>query len=1034
MNEVSFSKYQAFNFFILVLTLDKIWMKKIFFWNTWDKPYKVIYQLLLFVFVLSVMAYVFTYFSGSSFVINWEVNNVVNPVQTLFDSYRSGIFEFPIHINNYVISQGFIASELQVNEWPAYLLLIWLGIFISIILTLITDLPRFWFVASVVLLTVLFIGLKLDYLVLFNSYSKIGLGIAFVLYYPALYIFHFVKQDIGHVPRFLIHMGATLIFGVLIFYYSHVDLPFLHLVNYGIYVPLALTILFAFMVGHEIVSGFLRIITSGTLVGEKSGLIHFMIITVVFVLNAVMVLLRNNHRIDVDMYVIGSFWLLTIASIVGIWGYRTKEETYGSMFPFYPVGAILFISLAITAHLTISYFFISGNDFFVEVVDDLIIYSQIGFSGLFLVYVMANFFDMFWNNLDISKVLYKPMRMPYFTAKFAAVIVIMALFFKFNQIIYQQTFAGYYTGVADLYLKAEDYLSATEYYELSSMYSGTSHRANYALATMEKRNKEYDKEFNYLKMSVGKNPTEFAFVNLASKYLEQKRYFEAIFTLQDGLEKFPNDGNLMNNLGLAYMEIENIDSAFLYFQRSIHERNSENEAATNIYALLSLQELSIKVDTLEYLLRKSESLASKNNLVVLANNLKQHADDGAGVRFGDPESEKAEQLVYNYNKVLNDPALADSLYLKSMQIFYDSSNVSWFQDNLTLSAGLAMYQGGEVAKSFGVLNQIAIQNPTMEYYSLLGRLAFSQHAFGLAIDYFKSAFQNGRLEIAPELAFAYMENGELDKAGFIWKQIVYGGDSSNRNIAQKMIQVIETKDLNDILSSDMETRFSFLNYRYKEFDLEKQEGLVLSFVNEDIQALGFIRLFSSYLELGQHQKALALLDKVGMLNISKGDVLEAINLAQCQYAYHMKDGELMRNLYSNMISDDSKVESYLSLFKNMEGSPTNDKETLAINFEQIGARNPFFEPGVMEAVEFFNNTIGDPEKAYRILLSAVKTNPYSIELNKRYALQCLKVGLNSYAYDTKEELKAMMPSVMFMTFEKEFRQTMTKYDSISSDW
>ncbi|MCK5702900.1 MAG: hypothetical protein KAI29_17175, partial [Cyclobacteriaceae bacterium] len=478
-----------------------------------------------------------------------------DPVQTLFDSYRSGIFEFPIHINNYVISQGFIASDLQVNEWPAYLLLIWLGIFISIMLALITDLSRFWFVASVVLMTGIFVGFKLDYLVLFKMYEKIGLIIAFVLYFPSLYIFHFVKQEVGFTPRFLTHLGATAIFGIVIFYFSNVDIPFFHLVNYGIYAPLILTILFVFMVGHEIVSGILRVITSGMLAGDKNGLVHFLVISILFLLNAVLVLLRNTKILEADMYVIGSFWLLTIASIIGIWGYRVKEVTYKGMFSFYPFGAFLFICLAITSHLTISWFFISGNDSFVEVMEDVIIYSQLGYSSMFVVYVIANFFDMLKQNANVGKVLYKPRRMPYFISRFAGVIVIMALFFRFNMITYYQSVAGYYSGIGDLYLKAEDYMSASEYYKISNIYSQTSHRANYSLATLEKRNGNFSKELTYLEQAAGKNPTEFAYANLASKYMESKRYFEAIFTLRDGLEIFPDNGQLMNNLGLAYMKI-----------------------------------------------------------------------------------------------------------------------------------------------------------------------------------------------------------------------------------------------------------------------------------------------------------------------------------------------------------------------------------------------------------------------------------------------------------------------------------------------
>ncbi len=1009
-------------------------MKSNFFWNTWDKPVKNFYRVLLSIFCISILVYVFTYFMGSSYIINWEIETSVNPVKTLFETYRLGIFDFPITIENYVISQGFVASELQVNEWPAYLLLIWLGIFISIMLSLISGLSRFWFVVAVGIVAAIFVGLKLDHLLLFNYYEKIGLVIAFILYLPSLYYFHFVNKEVGLIPRFITHFMATIIFAFIIYFYSNVEFPFLHLVNYGIYVPLILTILFAFMVGYEIVGSLLRVITSGALVGDKNGLIHFLIIGIVFLLNALVVLLLNTKILEADLYVIGSFWLLTIASIIGVWGYRVKEITYEGMFPFYPFGAFLFICLAITSHLTISYFFISGNDSFVEVVEDVIIYTQLGFSTMFVVYVIANFFDLLRKNMNVGKVLYKPKRMPYFISRFAGAVMILSLFFRFNMISYYQSVAGYYSGIGDLYLIAEDHLSASEYYKLSNIYSGTSHRANYALATLEKRNENHTEELGYLKQAVGKNPTEFAYANLAVKYMESKRYFEAIFTLQDGLMDFPNNGILMNNLGLAYMEIDNIDSAFYYLERSGDDQNTKNESATNIYALLRLKDLSIKSDTLEYLLKESTYLAEMNNLVVLANDLHRIAEDGGEVHFGDPENEKIEQLIYNYNKVLNNPALVDSAYLKQAQVFYDSSSTSWFQDNINLANALAFYRQGVLTKSFQILNHLAIQNPEKEYYSLLGKLAFAQNANGLAVDYFKSAFQNGRLEIAPELAFAYMENGELDKAAFVWKQIKQSGDTLNMSMANKMIKIIEANELQDVESEDTETIFSFLAYRYHEFDLEKLKGVVLNMDNEDIKVLGFLRLFDAYLELDQTQRAFELLQQVGELNISRRDVLEEINLAQCKYAYHIGDIEMMQRLELNLKSDDAEVKNYIQLFKNLENIKSASTNELIPYFKKMGYENPFFEPGVFESIQFFNDTVEDADLAYEILLNAVSINPFSLELNKAYALQCLKVGLKSYALDTKEELKTMMPSVMFEIFEQDFRNTMADYDVESAAW
>ena len=1009
-------------------------MKPDFFWNAWEKPYKSIYQFLLFIFVFSVLGYAFTYYSGSSYVIHWNIENIINPVKNLFSSYRHGVFTFPINVDNYVISQRFEASDLQVNTWPAYLILIWIGIFISIMLAMVTDLTRFWFVASVVLLTVLFVGLKLDFLVLFNSYSKLGLLVAFALYFPSLYIFHFIKPNVGFTVRVFVHLCATALFGFIIYQFSYVDLPFLHLVNYGIYVPLLLTVLFAFMVGAEILSGLLRVITSGALIGDKSGLVHFLVISLVFMLNAALVLLRNAKIIQIDLYLIGSFWLLTIASIVGIWGYRAKEVTYKGMFSFSPFGAILFICLAITAHLSISYFFITGNDSFVEAIEDVIIFSQLGYSVLFVVYVIANFFDLMRQNIDVGKVLYKPRRMPYFISRFAGVVFIMALFFRFNMIPYYQSVAGFYSGIGDLYLKADDYLSATEYYKLSNIYSGTSHRANYALASLEKRINNTSQEINFLKQAIGKNPTEFAYANLASNYLDERRYFEAVFTLQDGLERFPDNGKLMNNLGLVYMEMENIDSSFYYFQQSGQLEKSRDESATNLFALLRLRDLSIKADTLPILWQKADYLASANNLVVLANQLGKKLEERMSVRFGDPVHEKLEQLVYNYNKSLNNPWLVDSVYQQNLRSFYDSSNTSWFQDNLNFSSALALFQQGEIASSFQILNHLAIQNPEKEYYPLLGKLSTVLNAHTLAIDHFKNAFQNGRQEVAPELAFAYMENGDLDKAQFIWSQIIQIDDSMNRIVAKKMMDVIETKNMTAILNSDTETRFSFLTYRFREFDLGKLEGLVVSLDNEDLQALGFVKLIYAYLELGQSNKAMKLLEEVGQLNISQLDVLEAINLAQCQYAYKVKDTEMMQRLYSNMKSEDIMVNGYLDLFKNLADSDTKDKQLLAESFKKQAIKNPFFEPGVLEAVHFFDNEMDDSDQGYEILLQAVKINPFSIDLNKAYAMQCLDQGLKSYALETMDELKAMMPSVMFTTFEREFMEKMAKTDSESANW
>ena len=49
-------------------------------------------------------------------------------------------------------------------------------------------------------------------------------------------------------------------------------------------------------------------------------------------------------------------------------------------------------------------------------------------------------------------------------------------------------------------------------------------------------------------------------------------------------------------------------------------------------------------------------------------------------------------------------------------------------------------------------------------------------------------------------------------------------------------------------------------------------------------------------------------------------------------------------------------------------------------------------------------------------------------------MQCLRVGLNSYALETVEELKTMMTSVGFKTFKQDFDKLMAEIESNLEDW
>jgi hypothetical protein len=1006
-------------------------MKLDFFWNSWGKPAKTLYQVLLFALVTSMIVFAFAYALGNNFLIEWEITNIISPVQTLFDSYYLGLYHFPIYVDNYVIQQGFEASELQILNWPAILLMAWLAFFFSFMLALITDLPRFWFVVAVVLFTAALLVLRLDYLILFGRYDKSALIIAFLLFYPSLYYFHFVNTDVPVFKRLIAYLLATVIFGLIIFQFSTIESPVLHVANYGIYVPLIITVVFTFMVGHDVIGALLQIVAHGSGKGDSSSSYHFLIIGFAYLVNVTLLVLKNARIIDMNIYLLGPFLLLVIATVAGIWGFREREINYQGIFAFRPTGAFIFALMAITTFITLSYFFCSGNDFFIEVVEDAVVFSQLGYGSMFIVYFLANFYDLMRKGANVAKILYKPVRMPYFSYRLAGLIIILALFLRFNKTPYYQSIAGFYSGIGDLYLQIEDYASAREYYELSSSFSTTGHRTNYAMATLEKKNGNKADEIRYLRRAVRKNPTPHAFANLAAGSHDKENYFEALFTLKDGLERFPKSGPLMNNLGMIYQEIDYRDSAYYQFQNASQVRISRLAGQANTFAFLRMQGLSIKTDTLEQLLSSTSGLAAINNLVVLANELQKTANDAGQVRFRDPENERIDQIVYNYNKILNDASCADSVFFNEMSGFYASGRTSWFEEQLQQASALAWYKKGEYANAFEQLNLLAIQNPDDKYYSLLGKLAMKMDAPDLAVNYFKNSFQNGNIEVASELAFAYMKAGELDKAAFIWRQIRNQEDVVQKDIAQRMIPLVEAKDIDDVIGLDPDTRLGFLLFRSHEFDAESLERLTLLFGSNDARALAFLSLFDVYKELNMKQKAAEMLQKAGGIAVALPQVLERINLAQCQFAHYFDEPAVSKQLLANLERGNPIIDSYLQLF---QCQLLPDSVEAAQKLNALAGRNPFFTPGVLRAVSLLNSMEERSENAYSTLLAAIRINPFSDELNQAYALQCIRMGLKSYALATREELRQSMNSVGFAAFDEEFQALLSWYEEKQSNW
>jgi hypothetical protein len=160
-------------------------------------------------------------------------------------------------------------------------------------------------------------------------------------------------------------------------------------------------------------------------------------------------------------------------------------------------------------------------------------------------------------------------------------------------------------------------------------------------------------------------------------------------------------------------------------------------------------------------------------------------------------------------------------------------------------------------------------------------------------------------------------------------------------------------------------------------------------------------------------------------------VLERINLAQCQFAHYFDEPAVSKQLLANLERGNPIIDSYLQLF---QCQLLPDSVEAAQKLNALAGRNPFFTPGVLRAVSLLNSMEERSENAYSTLLAAIRINPFSDELNQAYALQCIRMGLKSYALATREELRQSMNSVGFAAFDEEFQALLSWYEEKQSNW
>lgn len=997
-------------------------MSQLFFWNSWNKPYKQLYWFLMLIFSVSIILCIAAFFFGSYLGIGWEIISKFELLRDTVDIFRIGTFDLSLPVDNLLIMESFAGGEITVHPWIEYSFLVLIAIGVIIALSVVTGLSRFWFIVGMLGFVILLLCFRFEQLLLFGATDNTALILLFVLYLPVSYYYHAIKPDTGFLVRIITFAAITFLLGLFIYFFSEIPYPFIYLSSYGLIAPVILSLIFIFLIAQDIIAGFLYLVTSGNNEYSKNSLLHFFAITLIYLTAVLLTLLKNTKMIDWDIFYLDAYFLLIISALVGIWWFRKRRILYENILPFQPLGGWLYLSLGIICFSTCAYFFATVNDPLIEAFEDAVIYAHLCLGGMFFLYILANFSSLLRRNMQVHKVLYKPRNMPFFMARIAGVIGVALLVFTSEMFPYHQSVAGYYNNLGDLYFfTGQDYL-AERNYKIARQYEFQNHHSNYALASMAYKQNNQAEAITYFESALIKQPSDQAYVNLGRIYSESGNFFDALFTLREGLKAFPESGPIKNNLALLYSKTHVTDSAFLYLQGAFNNGQSRNSSEANTLALWGKLGWSMSVDSLRGLYKVHEYLPVKNNLLVLANINNQFIGEDITL-FKNDSTLQYNKVIQAYSFTLNQLNGQDSSYIPMVDSLRRRLENSFFKEQMDLATALSYYYHHHVARAFILLNEIKDSGLRAGYYNyVLGLWALQQKAPELAVDYFEQALLNGYPSAVFGKALALSEAGELEAAAEEWTFLA-GEDSITNEHAGQMLKVVSATSPWPFDEKSDEFRYELIRYHASDMSLVELTDEIEKIRQNFYKASAWLVVAELQEKWGEWKVLEQTLQKLNALNITDERIRERFAQVKMDYMVVQKDYEALAKSFEQFKNEFNNTQHtlyYQALLYQHEG----ETEKAEASFNILAKSNPFFEKGVLAAAQFYQKS-NKEMLAYETLLEALRMNEKSIPLNKAYILQSLKMQLTSYAENAMDDLKEITTSKEFARFKKLYDSTAT---------
>lgn len=942
-------------------------------------------------------------------VFTWQQLQELQPQELPLYAFEQGNLEFTLTGENYILFERWMGNPIQPNLLALDVYFLLFGISLAALLAVVSTLSRFSFYAGALIAAFLLALMQWETLSLLGSDSRYIGFLIITIVMAALFVFQFYRTEASYVQRlltFVVLFGGIALLAV--FTSPHENSLRLLAAN-SLNPTIIITLAFIILVAHQLMASFVSLATASS---KTNALKQYLLLAAIYLLNLWLAYWNRIGWMDWD-YTFPAYLLLAVSAALTVWTIRQRMPIYEQIMPNEALLAIFILALSTLGLATYGYFLSAANDIALLSLNDIILYTHLGFGMMFLVYVVANFLGVFGQGLAVDKVLYKPAYMPYFTFRFAGIITTLAFIFYNNWLTHVNHFtSAYYTALGDVYYHQPTGKAHT-FYKRAHFYNSYNQYASTMLADMEAAAQNYGKQKNYSIDANGFQPTEFTFLNTDQVHLLSGNAYAEIRLLRQAKSRFPSSGVINNNLGLAFSRVNMNDSAAYYFEQAQKDRRTRNSATLNLLGMLAKTRKAWDADSIQQAVAKSTTAVRSNALAII-----NHQGNVASVGVQLPADSVFDlfsaTLVANY--LTNKTNRIDSTFVNaSVTVARRVENLS-FRHMILPAAAKAYYAAGQVNRAFQLLQEsIFLGGNEGPHNYALGLMAMDQDKYDVAISYFVYAIHHNSRPAAMANAVALAEVGRINDAIIAWDTLSKASDTTLYELAESMKRVLGAPPewFGDLTETE---KLYYSLYRIPLSDTTLFQKLVRQISNEDLRAKAYLSRARQYYRMDEVTLAARQYRHLSGLHLTDTELFAEIKYFELRLLAEEGRLDELKKIIDQGILFGPYRESERIYYEALQLWKSGDKSAAGERLDWLARNNCFFDDGVVAAAKYHGD---DMKMAYKLLSEALQVNPRSVRILKAYIPVALARGFDQYAADALQTLQSVLPPASFRRYVAE---------------